>query len=582
MTDPFRRESAGAGRPGGGGHRLPSQRLVTGGDRRARRQEGLADAVVFNTCAVTAEAVRQARQAIRKVRRERPGARLIVTGCAAQIDPGAFAAMDEVDLVLGNAEKSAPGALTDGGARVRVGDIMAPRVAAADRAAGFAGRARAYVEIQNGCDHRCTFCVIPFGRGNARSSTAGVVVNEVRRLALAGYAEVVLTGVDLTSWGCRLLQRWPWALVAQVLAEVPRLTRLRLSSIDAAEIDPHLMTPDQASRGSADAAPASFPAIRRRPDPQADEAPPLPRPGPGGVDRGALPGRGRRSARPDRRLPHREREAASRTTSALVEDVVLRLPARLSVQPPTGDPAARMPQLPREVVLARARRLRMAGQQALARHLDGLIGRRAHRPCSMSAGCARGEDRYWRFRRRIGEGGGPDHRRGDRQPRWRARRGGRLGDRLEMDRADRRAPMRRGSLHPGRPGPRQHLPLPHVPEGAWRILRPAGLGARFRLDPGRSDLFSEFEIAPAEAFAQRAPCYHLEPDDGPVELAVGAFDDPAAGSADQIIQGHSMEIKDRLAEADLDAPPTGTAAEAVSVEPYYASIHSFQHPDHDT
>ncbi|MDB5456835.1 MAG: 2-methylthioadenine synthase, partial [Caulobacter sp.] len=169
---------------------------------RARAlEDGLADAVVFNTCAVTNEAVRQARQAIRKARRERPGARLIVTGCAAQIDPAAFAAMPEVDLVLGNAEKAAPGALMDTSTRVRVNDIMSIKETAGHLIAGLKDRARAYVEVQNGCDHRCTFCIIPFGRGNSRSAPAGEVVDQVRRLAAEGYNEVVLTGVDVTSWG---------------------------------------------------------------------------------------------------------------------------------------------------------------------------------------------------------------------------------------------------------------------------------------------------------------------------------------------------------------------------------------------
>ena len=204
--------------------------------------DGIADAVVFNTCAVTGEAVRQARQAIRKARRERPDARLIVTGCAAQIDPAAFAAMPEVDLVVGNDRKSSPGALSPAGPRVRVNDIMSVRETAGHLIGAMQERARAFVEVQNGCDHRCTFCIIPFGRGNSRSVPAGTVVEEVRRLARAGYAEVVLTGVDLTSWGEDL----PGAptlgqLTGRILRLVPELPRLRLSSIDAAEIDPDLM-----------------------------------------------------------------------------------------------------------------------------------------------------------------------------------------------------------------------------------------------------------------------------------------------------------------------------------------------------
>ncbi len=212
---------------------------------RARAAEdGVTDAVVFNTCAVTGEAVRQARQAIRKARRENPGARLIVTGCAAQIEPGTFAAMPEVDLVLGNADKARPGALSAGtdGPRVRVNDIMSVRETAGHLIAGVRDRARAYVEVQNGCDHRCTFCVIPFGRGNSRSVPAGEVVEQVRRLTAEGCLEVVLTGVEVTSWGADL----PGAptlgqLAGRILRLVPDLPRLRLSSIDAAEIDPDLM-----------------------------------------------------------------------------------------------------------------------------------------------------------------------------------------------------------------------------------------------------------------------------------------------------------------------------------------------------
>ena len=163
--------------------------------RKQAAADGLSDAIVFNTCAVTGEAVRQARQAIRKARRERPGARLIVTGCAAQIDPQAFAAMPEVDLVLGNAEKAAAGAYAPQAEpmRVRVNDIMSVRETAGHLVDGLKDRARAYVEVQNGCDHRCTFCIIPFGRGNSRSAPAGEVVEQVRRLTTQGYHEVVLT-----------------------------------------------------------------------------------------------------------------------------------------------------------------------------------------------------------------------------------------------------------------------------------------------------------------------------------------------------------------------------------------------------
>ncbi|RYF94618.1 MAG: radical SAM protein, partial [Caulobacteraceae bacterium] len=212
---------------------------------RARAEaDGVTGAIVFNTCAVTGEAVRQARQAIRKARRENPNARIVVTGCAAQIDPAGFAAMDEIDLVLGNAEKAAPGALLPQPelGRVRVNDIMSVRETAAHLSDGLRDRARAYVEIQNGCDHRCTFCIIPYGRGNSRSAPAGEIVTRIGRLAAEGWNEVVLTGVDLTSWGADLPgQPTLGQLVARILKLVPGLPRLRLSSIDAAEIDPDLM-----------------------------------------------------------------------------------------------------------------------------------------------------------------------------------------------------------------------------------------------------------------------------------------------------------------------------------------------------
>ena len=196
--------------------------------RAQARLDGVDGAIVFNTCAVTGEAVRQARQAIRKARREHPEARLIVTGCAAQIDPAAFAAMPEVDLVVGNAEKAAPGALLAPGPRVRVNDIMSVRQTAGHLISGLKDRARAYVEVQNGCDHRCTFCIIPFGRGNSRSAPAGEVVSQVRRLVEEGYREVVLTGVDMTSWGADLPGGPSLGnLVRRVLKNVPELERLR-------------------------------------------------------------------------------------------------------------------------------------------------------------------------------------------------------------------------------------------------------------------------------------------------------------------------------------------------------------------
>jgi threonylcarbamoyladenosine tRNA methylthiotransferase MtaB len=201
---------------------------------------GLADAVIVNTCAVTALAERQARQAIRKARRERPGATIIVTGCAAQIDPARYAAMTEVDRVLGNSEKLLAASYV-ASQRIAVADIMAARETTPHPIESFTGRARAVVEVQQGCDHRCTFCVIPFGRGNSRSLPIGEIVRQVRMLAEAGFGEIVLSGVDITGFGGDLPGRPTLgAMVRRVLALVPELKRLRLSSLDPAEIDEEL------------------------------------------------------------------------------------------------------------------------------------------------------------------------------------------------------------------------------------------------------------------------------------------------------------------------------------------------------
>ena len=210
---------------------------------------GLDNAVVVNTCAVTAEAVRKARQEIRRLRRENPGARLIVTGCAAQTEPATFAEMAEVDAVIGNVEKMQPGTW-DGLATDFIGaseapqvdDIMSVTETAGHLIDGFGTRSRAYVQVQNGCDHRCTFCIIPFGRGNSRSVPAGVVVEQIKRLVGRGYHEVVLTGVDLTSWGGDLPGTPRLGdLVMRILRLVPDLPRLRISSIDSIEADDNLM-----------------------------------------------------------------------------------------------------------------------------------------------------------------------------------------------------------------------------------------------------------------------------------------------------------------------------------------------------
>jgi threonylcarbamoyladenosine tRNA methylthiotransferase MtaB len=376
---------------------------------RAQGQaDGAGDTVVFNTCAVTAEAVRQARQAIRKARRERPGARLVVTGCAAQIDPASFAAMDEVDLVLGNGEKAAPRALTGGGSRVRVGDIMGahppsplrggvgggglaadeattspaqhlrepPTPGPSPRGGGVLERARAYVEIQNGCDHRCTFCIIPFGRGNSRSVAAEEVARRVRTLADEGLREVVLTGVDLTSWGADLPETPSLGhLVTRILAEVPQLPRLRLSSIDAAEIDAELLAAFAREPRLAPHLHLSLQSgddlilkrmKRRHSRTQALELIAAVRAARADVAFGAdfIAG-----------FPT-ETEAAFENTLAFVEAAGLAYLHVFPYSPRPGTPAARMPQVPRDVAKARAARLREAGDAALARHLDRQVSRR--------------------------------------------------------------------------------------------------------------------------------------------------------------------------------------------------------------
>ena len=210
---------------------------------------GLSDAVIINTCAVTAEAVRKSKQEVRKLRKENPSAKVIVTGCAAQIDPNSFSSMDEVDFVIGNSEKMAKetwAQLSDKESfeteKVKVDDIMSVNETAGHLIDGFGSRSRAYVQVQNGCDHRCTFCIIPFGRGNSRSVPAGVIVDQIKRLVDKGFNEVVLTGIDLTSWGADLPSAPKLGdLVMRILKLVPDLSRLRISSIDSIEVDENLM-----------------------------------------------------------------------------------------------------------------------------------------------------------------------------------------------------------------------------------------------------------------------------------------------------------------------------------------------------
>jgi threonylcarbamoyladenosine tRNA methylthiotransferase MtaB len=355
--------------------------------RRQAQAAGLADAVIVNTCAVTAEAVRQSRQAIRSLKRERPDARIVVTGCAAQTEPKTFADMPEVALVLGNEEKISARAWREhrdalarapfglaAEEKVAVNDIMAVTQTAAHLIDGLEGRSRAFVQVQNGCDHRCTFCIIPYGRGNSRSVPMGEAVDQVRRLCARGYHEVVLTGVDLTSYGANL----PGApklgtLVKQILKHVPELARLRLSSIDSVEADrdlldafandarlmPHLHLSLQAGDDlilkrmkrrhlRADAI-AFCDAVRRlRPDVVFG----------GDIIAG---------------FPTETEDMFARSLD-LVDACALTHLHVFPFSPRPGTPAARMPQIRRDIIKDRARRLREKGEAALRRHLDAQVG----------------------------------------------------------------------------------------------------------------------------------------------------------------------------------------------------------------
>ena len=347
--------------------------------RRHASAAGLDDAVIVNTCAVTGEAVRQAQQTIRRIRRERPEARIIVTGCAAQIEPERFAALPEVDHVVGNGEKMLAStfsslALADS-PRVSVNDIMSVSETASHMIEGFGSRARAYVQVQNGCDHRCTFCIIPFGRGRSRSVAAGEVVREIRGLVERGYNEVVLTGVDMTSYGADLPGRPPLGrLVRQVLAHIPELKRLRLSSIDQVEADadllraiaeeerlmPHLHLSMQSGddiilkrmkrrHSRADAIRFCAEVRRLRPD----------------VVFGADLIAG---------FPT-ETDAMHAATLDVVDACGLTFLHVFPYSPRKGTPAARMPQVARAVIKTRAAALRTRGETALAVHLAAQRGR---------------------------------------------------------------------------------------------------------------------------------------------------------------------------------------------------------------
>jgi len=340
--------------------------------RRHAQEAGLGDAVIVNTCAVTSEAVRGARQAIRRAARENPGAPILVTGCAAQTDPGAFAAMPEVTRVIGNhdkmkAETWKPADLLGGEEKVRVNDIMSVRETAAHLIDGMEGRARAYVQVQNGCDHRCTFCIIPYGRGNSRSVPAGEVVAQVRALVASGHHEVVLTGVDLTSWGADLPGTPQLGnLVQRLLKLVPDLRQLRISSIDAIEMDEALLEamtdPRLAPYLHLSLQHGDNLILKRMKRRHSRE------------DAIQLTER-LRTLRPDIALGAdiiagfpTETEAHFENSLRLVEECGLSFLHAFPYSPRPGTPAARMPQLAKPLVKERAARLREAGEAAQRRH----------------------------------------------------------------------------------------------------------------------------------------------------------------------------------------------------------------------
>ncbi|WP_424928771.1 tRNA (N(6)-L-threonylcarbamoyladenosine(37)-C(2))-methylthiotransferase MtaB [Amaricoccus tamworthensis] len=342
------------------------------------KDAGLEDAVVVNTCAVTGEAVRQARQHIRRLRRSNPDAKVIVTGCAAQTESDSFAKMPEVDLVLGNADKMKPEAWADlakrDGKQVQVSDIMTETRAVAPLVNGLGSRARAYVQVQNGCDHRCTFCIIPFGRGNSRSVPVDHVIEQVQRLVDRGFNEVVLTGVDLTSWGADLDGAPRLGdLVNAIIRRVPDLPRLRLSSIDSIEADPLLI---EVISGETRLMPHLHLSLQHG-------------------DNMILKRMKRRHSREDA-IAFCETVRAARPEVVFGADIIAGFPTEtdemfdnsakliadcgltwMHVFPFSarkGTPAARMPQVPGDVGKRRASVLRDLGQAQVRRHLDAMQG----------------------------------------------------------------------------------------------------------------------------------------------------------------------------------------------------------------
>ena len=344
---------------------------------------GLKDVVVVNTCAVTAEAVRKSKQEIRKLRRDNPSSQMIVTGCAAQIEPKTFSEMSEVDLVVGNTEKmnydtwseiSNKPDFVGKTEKVMVDDIMSVKNTAGHLIDGFGTRSRAYVQVQNGCDHRCTFCIIPYGRGNSRSVPAGVVVDQIKRLVDTGYNEVVLTGVDITSWGADLpMMPKLGDLVQRILKLVPDLPRLRISSIDSIEADPALID-------------AISSEMRLMPhlhlSLQAGDDMILKR-----MKRRHLRDDAinfcleMRSVRPDivygadiiAGFPT-ETEEMFENSLKLIEDCGLTWLHVFPFSPREGTPASRMPQMDRSIIKERAARLRSRGELAVQDHLAAQIG----------------------------------------------------------------------------------------------------------------------------------------------------------------------------------------------------------------
>jgi threonylcarbamoyladenosine tRNA methylthiotransferase MtaB len=345
--------------------------------REHAQKAGMENTIIFNTCAVTKEAERQAKQAIRRARREHPDAKIIVTGCAAQVAPDKYSAMGEVNLVLGNEEKMHAESyrFLPETESVRVNDIMSVKETAEHLIGGFEGKARAFVQVQNGCDHRCTFCIIPYGRGNSRSVPMGEIVKQVRTLVESGYKEVVLTGVDISAYGADLPGKPTLGqMTRRLLAQVPELPRLRISSIDAIEVDEDLF------RVIADE-PRLMPHMHL--SLQAGDNMILKRMKRRHLREDALALIKRlRDARPDMVLGAdfiagfpTETEEMFANTLKLVEEGDITYLHVFPYSEREGTPAARMPQVQKPERKARAARLRALGEQQMQRFLAQQVGR---------------------------------------------------------------------------------------------------------------------------------------------------------------------------------------------------------------